>query len=113
MSFYRDDYRTSRKERKCDLCSATIKIGEKYHSKAGKYDGDIWCSNECVKCQSVVNEFLEIGSEDGYSEDCIRDWWVDYKCPECVNYWIDCTAGEHCTKMTHLCRCENYKAEEE
>lgn len=135
MSFYRDELRKARLLHECDLCRTTIKIGEKYHSKAGNQDGDIWTSSECEKCQPVISDFLENGSDDGYCEEYIRDWWVEEKCPRCVNFWPECnpsaecmpyasirkesvcdeckngrcTAGDYCDKMTHYCRCENFK----
>lgn len=128
MSFYRNEVRTARKEHLCNTCHAYIKIGEKYHNKAGNQDGDIWDSKECEKCQPVIKEFYyETGGDDGYNDEGIREWWQEDKCPECIKYWPECnpdgncenpcgdeengkcTGGDSCDEMTHYCRCENFK----
>ena len=138
MSFYRDTVRTARKEHKCCLCNGTIKVGEKYHDKAGNAGNDdnlIYYGKECELCQPVIKEFFKSGAgEEGYCDDYIQEWWQDEKCPECKKRYYKCepdqdcsfriieeniicsdrteygtcSAGDNCTDMTHYRRCENF-----
>ncbi|MBC3798485.1 hypothetical protein [Acetobacterium tundrae] len=130
MSFYRDTVRTARKEHKCELCGAIIQKGEKYHDKAGNELGDIGYTKECEKCQPVLEEFCN--SEyyergEGYTEDWIQEWWIDYKCDICKYKYQLCEPDgvcenkclrknvtgtceyNTCDEMTHYCRCENFE----
>lgn len=91
--FEKDELRTARKEYQCDLCDVKIK-------------------------------------------DDIREWWQQEKCPKCKRYYyLPCDPiewcnerdvnncifrtkdgkckEEHCEKMTHYCRCENFEEKEE
>ena len=138
MSFYRDTIRTARKEHKCGICHGVIKIGEKYHDKAGKHDGDLWHGKECEPCQPVIDEFNESDcADEGYCDEYIQEWWREEKCPVCKHYWLPCEpdevclkqlikpngscpertkyntceAGDICGDMTHYCRCEKFEKE--
>ncbi len=134
MSFYRDTIRKAKKEHKCELCKATIMVGEQYHDKAGKTD-DMWYTKECETCQPIITDYLHSLREHEYSEDNIKYWWQEEKCPKCIHYWPicepikycptletgqknsscdgwesgKCKAGDYCDDMTHYCRCENFK----
>lgn len=120
MSFYRDTVRTARKEHKCELCGAIVRKGEKYHDKAGNEFGDVVCSKECEKCQSVIDEYFNSNSnyrDEGYCADWLRDWWRDYKCDDCKHIQqVDNGNGNpeysRCDEMTHYCRCENFEAQD-
>ena len=114
MSFYRDTIRTARKEHKCDLCHGIIKIGDKYHDRAGNSANDescIYWAKECEACQPVIKDFVESSSYDsseGYCDEYIQEWWREEKCREC-NYRFE----DDCDGMTHYCRCEKYEKVEE
>lgn len=104
MSFYRDTVRVARKEHKCELCGGAIKVGEKYHDKAGHGD-DFWQSKECEMCQTVIDEYHQtpyIDRDDGYYDEGIREWWREEKCGQCIKY------KQECDEMTHYCRCEKF-----
>ena len=140
MSFYRDTIRTARKEHKCSLCQGVIKVGEKYHDKAGTSYGDdsqIYHGKECVPCQAVIREFMETADE-GYNAEYINEWWRDAKCYDCKHRYLPCKpdddckntclqsdgfcrhktiydtckGGDICDEMTHYCRCEKFEQEE-
>jgi hypothetical protein len=107
MSFYRDTIRKARKEHKCELCKATIMVGEQYHDKAGRED-DMWYTKECEVCQPIITEYLHWSGEYEYSEEDLKYWWQEEKCPNCTESWRN---GGDCDdeRMTHYCRCKHFK----
>ena len=137
--FEKDELRTARKEYQCDLCGAKIKVGDKYHRLSGVYDNDFYDVKECLACQPVIKEFCKSNDfvyDEGYNEKDVREWWQQEKCPKCKRYYyLPCDPidwcnerdvnncifrtkdgkckEEHCEKMTHYCRCENFEEKEE
>ena len=131
MGFYRDTIRKARKEHKCNVCHGIIRVGEKYHDKAGKHD-DLWYSQECDACQPVITEFMASNyGDEGYCDEYIQEWWRYVACYGCKHYWPickpdshchplscgnltngRCLGGDTCDEMTHYCRCEKYESRE-
>lgn len=135
MSFCRETERKARKQHKCSLCGAVIRVGETYLDHADNMidSATVYQGKECLPCQPVKKEFLSSSyADEGYNEENIREWWCDTKCWECENHYPvvckpsqncantspneckwnrkgKCTADESCDDMTHYCRCENFK----
>ena len=134
MSFCRETERTARKEHKCSLCHKIIKKGEKYIDHVDNIvdEAYVYHGKECLPCLDVKKEFLADYPGDGYNEENIREWWQEEKCWKCGNRHPTCKPDEgcetidacvdrkngrctadYCDDMTHYCRCEKFKVQEE
>lgn len=109
MSFQYDKLITARKEHRCDVCEGKIQAGEKYLKRVGTFEGDFYCSKECLACQPIISEYCRSDSYDeGYCGEWIQEWWREEKCPVCKNYYKPCKPND----MTHYCRCEKWEYNE-
>ena len=92
MDFYSESRHKSRKERECECCGKTIKVGEIYSQQRGKYYGDFFSRDLCLTCEGAINSYCcEVDNE--FSYDAISEYAqesVCSSCPECVDGIPEC-----------------------
>lgn len=69
----RATHHRARKEYKCEWCNELIKVGEKYLSRAYKFDGDFNSGQMHLECEDAMNRSrYDLISEGFYPGECTR-----------------------------------------
>lgn len=88
------EWRTARKEHKCNYCNGVIHPGERYERSVNKYDGDVYCWNSHEKCSYIAGEIWDYADPDeGMDDDLFYESCSDicrtFVCPDCGKWDTD------------------------
>ena len=64
------EWRRARKEHRCYACHETVRVGDRYHVNAGRWDGKVEDIKHCARCWTM-------GEEIGAMAGC---WQYDLAC---------------------------------
>lgn len=94
--------RKARKQKKCDYCGETIKVGKVYDWSKYVYDGNIYewrCHLECAAIASEIWDYAD--PDEGMTEDLFQDTCREvcqtFVCPDCPKWdseYQDCADDE-------------------
>jgi hypothetical protein len=110
--FWKEEYKTARKQYECEVCGGKILPGQKYHIQTSLYDGSWDRFRACLRCgeasdefadrhggkpthQTLTEELHECLMEEPESKEWIGKFFVikEERDDEFVEYEIDYTEG--------------------
>lgn len=64
--FYNHEIRKANRAHKCCECFGIIRIGERYHHIAGKWEGEFSYYKQCSQCSELISEMNKWRDEEEY-----------------------------------------------